>query len=57
MRSFNSSGVSFLGLGGLAFGPDLRAFVAAVFFVRDEVAFFVRDEVDVVAGRFLRVEV
>ena len=55
MRFRNRSGVSFLGLGGLAFGRDLRAFVAAVFFVRDEAAFFVRDEV-AIAGRFLRVE-
>jgi hypothetical protein len=56
MRFRNRSGVSFLGLGGLVFGADLRAFVAAVFFARDEAAFFVRDEVDVVAERFLRVE-
>ena len=57
MRFFNSSGVSFRGLGGLAFGLDLRAFVAAAFFVRSEAAFLVRDEVEVVAARFLRVEV
>ena len=47
MRFFNSSGVSLRGLGGLVFGPDLRAFVAAVFFARD----------DAVAARFLAVEV
>lgn len=56
MRFFISSGVSFLGLGGLVFDVDLRAFVAAVFFVRDEVAFFVRAGV-AIAERCLRVEV
>ncbi len=63
-RFLNSSGVNFFGFGGLAFGGDLRALVATVFFERDEAAFllrseaafFVRDEVDVVARRFLRVE-
>lgn len=55
MRSRNSSGVSFFGLGGLAFAADLRAFVAAAFFPRDEAAFLVGDEA--VAERFLRVEV
>ena len=55
MRSRNSSGVSFLGLGGLDFAPDLLAFFAATFFVRDEAAFFERDEA--VADCFLRVEV
>ena len=56
MRFLNCAGVSFLGLGGLVFGSDLRAFVAAVFFGCDEAAFFVRDEV-AIAERFLRVEV
>ena len=52
MRFFHRSGVSFLGLGDLAFAPDLRAFVVATFFMRDEAAFFVRVE----AVAFLRVE-
>lgn len=48
MRSFASSGVSFLGLNGLALDPDFRALVAAAFFRRDEVA---------IAERFLRAAV
>ena len=55
MRFLNCSGVSFFGLGGLDFAADLRAFVAAAFFTRDEVVFFARD--DAVGARFLRVEV
>ena len=55
MRFLNCSGVSFFGLGGFVFAADLRAFVAAAFFTRDEVVFFVRD--DAVAVRFLAVEV
>ena len=54
MRFFNCSGVSFFGLGGLAFAADLVAFVGA-FFVRDEVAAFFGREAG--AERFLRVEV
>lgn len=51
MRSFISSGVSFLGFGGLDADLDLCAFDAAAFFARDEVAFFVPDEA--LAERFL----
>ena len=51
MRFLNSSGVSFLGFGGLDADLDLRAFDAAAFFARDEVAFFVPDEA--LAERFL----
>ena len=57
MRFFNCSGVNFFGFGGLSCAHAVCAFVAAVFFVRDEEAFLVRDEVEVFAGRFLRVEV
>ena len=54
MRSFISSGVSFLGLGGLDFALDLRPFVAAAFFVRAEAAFLVCDEAFI--ERFLLLE-